>query len=356
MPATRHLCEAPHCAIRNRHTADCHQHAPGCTTRRCTPDCCPGCQQRAAADGLRLCPLDTDRLAADARRLATLHTDLELVLLRTGHAGTANGTPTGSPVPEQAVMDARDRIREVLVTIAALIVRERGVHPPTRSVWLVRRRPAGFVGPMPAQRRVYTDRRADALAGLIGQHREWLAAHRDAGRWAGMLRDVAGDGHMWALAYPSGSDRLYLGDCPLVVADADGGERVCGARLYQHADEALVACAGCGTADTIEQWRRWIVGDAAGVAHAYAIAAHLAQAWMRPVDPGTVRKWGQRTQTTGVAPLVEPVPGALPGADGVVPCRPVRDRRGRVLLSVDACVAYATQVWGPPVVRGRRAS
>jgi hypothetical protein len=120
-------------------------------------------------------------------------------------------------------------------------------------------------------------------------------------------------------------------------------EALCGARLYQYPNEPLITCTGCGLSDTIEQWRRWMVGDLQGQVDVYAVAAHLAVTWMRPVDPAAVKKWSQRGH---INPVTEEADGER---------RVVRDGRNRTLYALAEAVDYATSLWGPPA-RLRRAS
>jgi hypothetical protein len=187
------------------------------------------------------------------------------------------------------------------------------------------------------------------------KHADWLAAHEAADEHAEELRDLATDYRTWRLAYPVSSDRLYIGECPLLLATTDGARKVCGTKLYQLASALLVTCQGCEKSETVEWWQREITGEAGGVVDAYAGAAHLSVRWRRPVDPGTVRKWGQRA-TTGVEPVSEPVPGRerdhLPGCtdgecDGCLR-QLVRDGKGRALYRLDQLTAYARKTWGPP--------
>lgn len=342
MNKTRPLCAAPHCAIRNRHRDTC-QHVD------CPPACpdgrCGGCLPRWAADGLALCDVDTRRLAEDAIKLADQYLGLEAGIIRTGGGDRekTTGTSSGAPVPDDEVLELRARIGALLNAVTRLIADERGITRPVIGATAPdlaehRRDPAALVA-----------HRADdprPAAEFIARHAEWLAAHRYGPTIARDLRAIAGDGRTWALAYPAGSDRMYVGDCPAIVADDDGTETTCGARLYQHAGQPLIACTGCGVEDTIEQWRRWIVGEAGGQGDAYMIAAHLAQTWMRPVDAAAVKKWAQRGH---IAAVTVDDPDAPDGK------RLLRDAKNRTVYEIESALSYAETLWGPSA-RLRRVS
>lgn len=329
------LCVNPRCAIRGRHQPDC------------GIDDCWGCLPRPAADGLRLCQVCTERLGEDIAEAADLYAALGDRLAHPGSAGAGVRTVPGSRQPDQATVEARAGIQATVVMLAKLVSAERGFSLPSR--WRVRQQelPTGFIGP-PNRYRVRQALTGVAdLAAFVGASVEWLAAHPRAGEHAADLHRVARDGRVRGLAYPSGGDRLYIGDCPLLVSDINGeNERLCGTRLYQYADQPLIQCEGCGTDETIEQWQLWVVGEAGGVVDAYAAAAALALKWMRPVDPAQIRLWAHRGH---VAPLTEPDP--QPGRTDASRVR--RDGRGRTLYDLAACRAYAEQIWGRPAIRRR---
>ncbi|WP_422744311.1 hypothetical protein ACN27B_08615 [Micromonospora sp. WMMD754] len=137
------------------------------------------------------------------------------------------------------------------------------------------------------------------------------------------MRDIASDPRTRRLAYPAGSDRLYIGDCPLVLVDLDGVESVCGERLYVYGAHHLVHCAGCDTEETVEWWQKQLVGEAGALVDAYAGAADLAMRYNRPVDPGLIRKWASLDKVQ----------------------RHGRDGKRRTLYDVAELRAYAAQVW-----------
>lgn len=298
------LCIADHCGIKGQHTPDCTQ-----------PDC-RGCLPRPAADGLRLCEVDTRRLVEDARTAAILHEDLALTLIRKGRGGEkTSGSSSGAPVPDDDVMEARAAIRATLVSLCRLIADERGHQLPDDDVL--------------------------SMGQYIARNAVWLAGHPAADEHARDLRDVAGDPRNRRLAYPAGTDRLYIGDCPLVVADLDGVESVCGTRIYQYADQHLIGCTGCGTDETVEWWQTRICGDAAATVDAYAGAADLSMRWQRPVDPALIRKWASLGK-----PRIEQLP---PGFIGPPRCirveRKGRDEKQRTLYDLAELRMYAESLW-----------
>ncbi len=304
------LCVAPHCGIYGRHLDQCDQEA------------CRGCLPRRAADGLLLCERDTARLSEDAWTAADLYDDLLLAALGTRQGEKTSGSRNPGLDPGAERMEARSAIRATLVSLCRMVAEERGVSLPDDSV--------------------------QDMARFIERNASWLAAHKAADDHAHDLRDIASDPRTWRLAYPTSTDSLYIGECPLHITTPDGDREVCGTRLRQRADEPLITCPGCGAQETVEQWQRWIVGDHDGVVDAYAAAAHLAVRWHRPVDPATVRKWGQRTGSTGVEPLSEPDPTNSERR------RLIRDRKGRTLYPLTTLVAYAERTWGPAPAPLRR--
>ncbi|MFG3639098.1 hypothetical protein ACGF3C_02340 [Micromonospora sp. NPDC047762] len=314
------LCLADHCRIVGQHGDDC----PGGD--------CRGCLPRRAADGLRLCEVDTRRLAEDARTAAVLYDDLGLVLIRRGRGGErVAGSNSGAPIPDEDVMEARDAIYATLTSIVRVIAEERGIAIPWE--WRTETLPDGFIGP-PRRIRVGVGY-SSALSAYIAKHAVWLAAHPAADEHARDLRDIASDPRTRRLAYPSSTDRLYIGDCPLIVRDLDGVESVCGTRLYQYAEQQLIGCTGCGTDETVEWWQRRLVGDAVKLVDAYAAAADLALRYARPVDPALIRKWASLEQRKAdrnetYQPRVT---------------RHGRDEKQRTLYDVDELRQYAQRLW-----------
>jgi hypothetical protein len=313
------LCVSSYCGLPRQHLDDCDEEE------------CRGCLPARAADGLYLCLVDLRHLEGDAVQLAEMYEELGLRLTGGGRPGEKTSGSKGSVGTDlnPAAVEARSAIRAALVRLTKLIAEERGIGYPPDEV--------------------------PAMGDFVAKHADWLAAHEAADEHAEELRDLATDYRTWRLAYPVSSDRLYIGECPLLLATTDGARKVCGTKLYQLASALLVTCQGCEKSETVEWWQREITGEAGGVVDAYAGAAHLSVRWRRPVDPGTVRKWGQRA-TTGVEPVSEPVPGRerdhLPGCtdgecDGCLR-QLVRDGKGRALYRLDQLTAYARKTWGPP--------
>jgi hypothetical protein len=162
-----------------------------------------------------------------------------------------------------------------------------------------------------------------AMAEYLARSEKWLAAHRGAAEHAKDLRDVASDRRNWRLAYPSGTDRLYIGDCPRPRED----DAPCGTRLYQQADRGEITCGGCGYTDVVEWWQRAIVGEAHGQVDSYAIAAYLSMRWHRPVDASLIWKWAERGHVERLG----------------------QDERRRTLYDLEQCREYAERIWGVAV-------
>jgi hypothetical protein len=330
------LCAAT-CTIPSRHLDDC------------TDQSCRGCLTARAADGLLLCPHHTRLIPDLAVNAAKLYGLLASRLLPGAAQGEkTSGSKKGAPTPDDEVMHARFLIQRTLVVLAKRIADERGVSAPLR--WSIRRLPAGVEGP--ANRVARATGHRNALAEFIGRHAEWLAAQPDAGHLCDLLLHIGRvNGPVWRLAYPHRADRLYVGDCPLPMDD----DQPCGSRLYQVPDQPLITCQGCGTAETIEQWERWLYpdGDSAEV-DAYAGARALSRSWFRPVDPGLIRQWQHRGK---VLPVTEPDPDAPPPSEGKEPARRIKkDERGRTLYPLAGLRDAATKAWGEaPKVRGRAA-
>ena len=309
----QHLCVAAHCYTPR-------QHGPACPGGDCR-----GCLPRIAADGLRLCEVDTRRLAEDARTAAVLHEDLALTLIRRGRGGEkVAGSSSGAPVPDDEVMEARSAIRATLVALVRIIAEERGSHLPADAI--------------------------TELGEYVAHHAVWLAAHGAAGEHARDLRDIASDPRTRRLAYPAGSDRMYIGDCPLEVVVFEGGfgdgdnrqfgpKEVCGERLYVYGAHHLVHCAGCDTEETVEWWRLKLIGEAGALVDVYAAAADLSARHDRPVDPALLRKWAsmEAQRAEKKAARGEEYRARV--------TRRGRDEKGRTLYDLGELRAYAAQVW-----------
>lgn len=336
-----HLCESRWCLPptgQHRTDVDPVDHDPACR----------GCIPALADHGLRLCAHCTHRIGIDALKAAQLYRALGQSFL--GGARTTDTTGNVHRYPgldlSPAVIETRDDIRLTLAIIAGRIAGERGISLPVTRHWLIDDRPhPSFIGPMPARRVARPDRTAHGVAGFIAQHRTWLAAHHRAGEWAADLRDLATNDRAWRYAYPAGGrGRQLLGLCPLPV---DG--QPCGGRILATPTDAAVTCPRCQAVGTIEEWWHAInPGQHLGhLVDAYYAAQRLSATYGRDIDPGTVRKWGQRTRTTGVAParrvsLTKGVPGEL-----------IRDERQRVLYPWHQLDAHAAKLYRVSLIKTR---
>lgn len=307
------LCVSPHCAMPGTHDQAAADH----------PDDCRGCAPAPAADGLYLCGHCVRTMERDLWKAAQLHAALGQALTGGGRGERGpGGTSTGVQLDPIAV-EVRGAIRAGLAGLCRLVAEERGITLPADDV--------------------------TAMARWLTGHVLWLAAHPAAGEHAGDLRDLAGDGRSWRVAYPASGDRTLIGVCnqprgtnsPRSAvgghSGADsGGAETCGERLYVRDGEQTITCRGCGTVGSV-QWWRWELcsaADAGEVVDAYAAAAYLSWRWGRAVDAGLVRKWGQRAPAES---------GLLVDGDG----RPVRDEMQRVLFVLGRLEQRAERMWGP---------
>lgn len=292
---------------------------PGVHEEGCEDDTCRGCGPAVAADGLYLCRLCTKRLHHDAWNAAWRYEALGQSLAGgggSGDTGFSTGEDEGITL-DAAAVEFRTAIRSTMVGICRLIGEERGVQLPDDTV--------------------------PAMATFIGLHRHWLAAHQAAAEHAHDLRDIALDPTAFRVAFPSRSDRTYLGTCPLPLETEDGSREICGARLFKRSGDELVVCPGCETSQSVWWWQWEMFGPDSSVVDAYAAATHLSARWMREVDPALIRKWGQRYPDAGLVREMVPdpeTPGKLKAG------RPVRDRMGRALYLLDALVTVASRMWG----------
>jgi hypothetical protein len=314
---------------------------------------------------VHLCDHCLDSIGVSAARLARLYRALEKRLIHTGQTGEyTTGSSTGAPVPDDRVMELRTEIRRALVDTATLIVKRRGVHSPMRRV--TRRLPEGVEGPLRLET-VATGNREE-LARFIAKHAEWLAGQPEAGQLVDRLWDLSRPGgEAWRAAFSIGPQTQYVGACPLDISPLDAAEpKVCGGRLEQIPDEPLITCTGCGHADTIEQWQRWLYpeGESPEV-DAYQGARHLSLTWFRPVAPGTIRSWASQGK---VSPIMVPDPAGrtvqatdddgqlVVDDDGQPVMVPVLvrkvDEKGRTQYRLAELVEAAAKAWGPaPKVR-----
>lgn len=346
------LCVSPYCGLPRQHLEGCDGHREECESDRCE-GCCRGCLPARAADGVYLCPRCRRFIVEDAWRAVELYNALEDSLTGSGKGGEkTSGTSGAGTELNTAAVEARSAVRSTLITLVRLISEERGVSLPWGWVSWVERLPYGFIGPPNRIRHRFYDSSLPAMARMIQRHADWLAAHSAADEHARDLRDLATDSRTWRLAYPSASDRLYIGECPLPRPTEDGSRQVCGSRLYQLPDEVLVTCKGCGRSETVEWWQRTITGEAGGQVDAYAAAAHLSVRWRRTVEPVLIRQWASRGKVMPVLD-VEAVAGRHVDACARTDCagcyrRPTRDARNRVLYPLPTLVDHARKLWGDP--------
>jgi hypothetical protein len=307
---TAQLCVSPHCVMPGTHLADVDPDHD--------PEQCRGCAPALAADGLYLCQRCVATMERDIWKAAVLYRALGQALVG-GGGGERGGGGGGHDVELHPVaVEARDAIKALLVALCRMIAHERGVELPEPDMV--------------------------AVARYLTRHVRWLAAHPAADEHAHDLRDAATDPRSWGVAYTVPSDRRLIGVCNQTVsapsddpgAESGGAEWICGTRLYRREGEQAVACLGCGRSESV-QWWRWELcagADVEPVMDAYEAAAWLSWRWGREVQPGTVRKWGQRWREQA---------GLLVDADG----RAQRDELQRVLFDREALEARATKLWGP---------
>lgn len=347
--STATLCSRPDCALPRRHRDGC-DHTNNQTE-------CPGCLPAQAADGLKLCRLHIERWHEDAHTAAHLHTELETQLRRRGRGEYTSGSRDQSNMPDIDVMETRHHIAYLLTGLVDLIVHERGFTPPNlRGFW----RPAQQAHSEPAQLRlgdqgvgghsdVGTSRRTatevEVMAAYIAAHGEWFASRDDAGTHSKALHDAT-HGKVWALAYPSRArDYQEIGTCPLTVIvyaeDRSTSEETCGGRVFWYPEQSSLAyCDRCDQAETIEWWRRQIMGDPNAVIDTVAAAAWLSDRFRRPVLPSQIANWASRGK----------LPRMMQDED-----KPLRDPRGRQLYRLDELEACAQKMFGaPPQARTRK--
>jgi hypothetical protein len=306
------LCASRYCALPGLH-ADCED-----------PEC-RGCMPARAADGLYLCPRCAGLLERDPWTAARLHAALGQALIGGGGERGPRGASVGLDLNDVA-LEARTAIRGVLVALCRMVAEERGVALPADDV--------------------------TAMAGYLSRHARWLAAHRAAGEHAQDLRDTVTDGRTWRVAYATAGDRTLIGVCNQPHEAPSGGVGPCGARIYVRDPDADIECAGCGTVGSVPWWRWELCAAADGgiVVDAYAAAAYLSYRWARVVDPGLVRKWGQRHPAAGMLrELVDvtPLDGAVERE--LVEGKPLKDLQGRVLFVLGMVERYAAKRWGEPL-------
>lgn len=203
------LCAARRCRMTGFHTY-------GCSGADCL-----GCSPRLAADGLDLCWSHREAIARHALIAAELHEELALRL-----------TPGSSTLTEQvaattvdkglkidpSVVEARELIAGILAAWSSLIAEQRGFRPPSLDV--------------------------RSMAAFIADSASWLAAHPSAADVVDELHELAW-GRPRAIAYPSGTRTIKLGDCPL----CSGSVRA----VMRRPDSLLPSEVACD----VEEGHRW---------------------------------------------------------------------------------------------------
>ncbi|MFD5056798.1 hypothetical protein [Streptomyces tendae] len=158
-----------------------------CVGVGCARDEAAGRAGRPAVAGSRLCASCHRRLLHELMRLPGLYEECGLRL--GGESGPCREKTSGGPLPgmpfNARAADARTSILGVLASWATLVVEERGLAGPRRSV-----------GP---------------LAQFLARHGDWLAAHGAAGEVsaevARLVRRARG------VIDPVPSRRVHIGDC-----------------------------------------------------------------------------------------------------------------------------------------------
>lgn len=144
--------------------------------------------RRLAVPGLRLCRSCVDRLARRLGELPGLYERAVRALnasVRTNERVAGGRTP-GIPLNTLAV-EARAEVPALLSSWAQLVVDERRVAPPPRTVV--------------------------AMAGYLAMHLSWLAAHPAVGDFAEEVRSA--HAALVRLLEPRDSRRVGLGSCPM---------------------------------------------------------------------------------------------------------------------------------------------
>jgi len=261
---------------------------------------------RRAQDGLQICAGCYDRADGQLTELP----DLVAAILepsRRAASGRVSGTPEPPTLVNDRQVEGRSLVRYALIEWAQLVVYGRQVTAPQSDV--------------------------PALCAFLRRHQLWLCAQDNAGAF------VAASGDMFRyarrLAYPSPPERTYIGDCPYHVLDEAGLMVVCAEPVYAYPDPdpdtplPLVTCVKCGTAGTVQEWQRQIVGRGDGIVTSAALLALLSARYMTPVPSSTLYSWVRRGHV-----------------------RPVD--RGR--YDFEQVVAYTDTVWTPVGKRTRRRS
>lgn len=169
----RPLCVSPLCRARGYHWDDCEGGE------------CRGCQPRLAVRGYQLCTPCIRRVSEDVTAVADLHHELEHSLSGSTGGGEKVATKPGSRVPNPAAMEARGRIRLLLVTWTRIVVEERSIATPADTI--------------------------DDLATFLRRHAEWLTTQPYAGDVCSQFAEERDKAR--PIAYPNGTRRIKVGQC-----------------------------------------------------------------------------------------------------------------------------------------------
>jgi hypothetical protein len=228
--------------------------------------------------GLRLCRACRDELATGLESLPGLYSECGH---RLGGSDRPRGNATGSgSMPGMpfnvAAADVRARILSVLASWSGMVVQERRVTAPERSV--------------------------EALVTFLGRHVDWIAAHATATEATDEVAQLARAARR--VAYPNPVRRVAIGGC---VEVGCGGELV----AFVHPQEPLLPAEIRCDADPCHSWleHHWMqlnhrMGAVSSIAAATATrwlsAADISRLWGIP--PGSVyrlaseQRWRRRNQ------------------------------------------------------------
>ena len=189
---------------------------PGCWWRHQN-----GQSRRRVVPGLRLCQACRRNLGTRLKNLPELYDECGRLLAGSGQSRdrTSGGPMPGIPFNTTAA-DVRDAILGVLASWSGLVVKERQVTAPPRTV--------------------------SALADFLGKHVDWLAAHVAATEFTDEVLRLARSARL--VAYPSPIRRVPVGAC---VETGCTGELV----ALVHPQEQLLPPEISCNADSSHSWR-----------------------------------------------------------------------------------------------------
>jgi hypothetical protein len=100
-----------------------------------------------------------------------------------------------------------------------------------------------------------------------------------------------------AIARPERREWVNVGHCPLTVAQ-DGVSVECGTRLRAYPGKDFITCRGCGHDDTLDWWRKKILGHRPTLVTAGQLVDILFIDLHVAVEVETVRQWAHRGKVT----------------------------------------------------------